>query len=308
MTGLPLTSADTLLYVATTLKIPTNFEVPALPGTPAAGMMAAVAQWAEALKSQGISPDLFRAAFGGDASTQIDWPANSSQPDLVASLDVRDHAAAQKLLDGLVAAPLDGPTWQKTVGDKGAAFYVLSLPNVMFVSPTLTLTDKHLIAGLSAEDVRAAAARDLAGGGALANSEAFKTVSASVAKPNVSFVYLDAKAFFERAYGVLKPAAVMRTAIFLQQVGDYVDLGKLPATETITRHLSPTVFSEATDAQGVTMESLGSFTLGQAAVGLAMGVGAVAEPFIDNQYGLPMSVPAPAQKTPQSPSAGRPTK
>lgn len=309
MSSLPLTSADTLFYVASTFKTPAAFNIPALPGTPAATAMAALAGWADALKSQGVSADSVRAALGDEASAQIDWPANSSQPAPVASFELRDRAAAQKLLDGLVAAQVeDSPVWQKMPAEKGLVLYELNLPSVVFVSPTLTVTDKHLIAGLNSDDVRAAAARESAGGGGMAQTERYKAASAAVVKPNVAFAYVDAKAFFERAYGVLKPAATMGAAIFAPQLSDYMDVGKLPSTETISRHLSPTVFSEAIDAQGVTLESLGSVTVAQAVAGIALATGAAAEPMLQKQYSLPASPPASVQKKPQTPSAAAPTK
>lgn len=309
MSSLPLTSADTLFYVATTFKVPATFNVPALPGTPANAGLAALAGWADAFRKQGISAETFRAALGDEASFQIDWPASNAQPAPVVSFDVRDRAAAQKLLDGLVAAHIeDGPAWQKLPSDKGVVLYTLNLPSVVFVSPTLTLTDKHVLAGLNPDDVRAAATRESTGGGAMAQTPGYKSAAAAVVKPNVAFAYVDAKAFFDRAYGVLKPAATMGAAIFAPQLGDYVDVGKLPGTETISRHLSPTVFSEAVDSQGITVESLGSVTVAQAIAGLAIATGAAAEPMLQKQYGLPTAPAAPVQKKPQTPSAAPPTK
>lgn len=305
MSSLPLTSADTILYVASTLQWPAHPEALSLAGTPAAGAMAALAGWAEALKRQGITADSFRAALADEACAQLDWPADHTQPAPLLSFDLRDRAAAQKLLDGLAAARIDdGPAWQKTPGDQGRASYTLNLPNVVFVSPTLTLTDQHLIAGLNSSDVLDAAKRDRAGASVLAGSEGYKAASAAVVKPNVAFAYVDARAFFERAYGVLKPAAVMGAALFAPQISDYVDLGKLPETGTISRHLSPTVFSEAVDARGVTLESLGSVTLAQAVAGMAIGAGAAAEPMIQKQFRGAGTDPAPGQKTPSTAAAG----
>ena len=110
-------------------------------------------------------------------------------------------------------------------------------------------------------------------------SETYKTAASSVGKANFAFAYLDSRAFFERLYGTLKPLAMFGTA-FVPQVGDYVDLGKLPSTEAISKHLSPTITSESMDGQGVLFESVGSFTGGQAVVVTAGAVGAAAIPMI----------------------------
>lgn len=303
--SLPLTAADTLFYAAATFEAPAAFNLPPLTGTPAAAAMAALAGWADALQSQGVSADSVRAALGDEASVQIDWPASNTQPAPVASFAVRDRVAAQNLLDGLAAARIqDGPAWQKMPADQGTVLYTLNLPSVVFVNPTLALTGKHLIAGLNADDVREAAARESAGGSAMTQTERYKAAAAAVVKPNVAFAYVDAKAFFERAYGVLKPAATMGAAIFAPQLSNYMDVGKLPATETISRHLSPTVFSEAVDEQGITVESLGSVTVAQVAAALALGAGAAAEPMWQKQYGQPAAGP----KKPQTPSVAPPTK
>ena len=110
-------------------------------------------------------------------------------------------------------------------------------------------------------------------------SDAYKAASALVAKPNAAFAYLDTRPFFERAYGALKPLAMLGSAFLFPHVSDYVDLAKLPQAETISRHLSPTIFSEASDDQGLLLESVGPFTFMQAAIVGPGAIGAIAAPY-----------------------------
>jgi hypothetical protein len=57
-------------------------------------------------------------------------------------------------------------------------------------------------------------------------------------------------------------------------VSDYVDLDKFPATEVITKHLSPIVSSQRYEHDGYVAESAGPVTLNQASVGVAIvGIG-----------------------------------
>ncbi len=285
MSALPLTSPDTLLFYAAMLQLPDHYQLPANAGTgPNAMGYAFLNQYADQLKAQGVTLESFNAAFGHETSLQLDWPAGSSQPSLVLGLDVHDPAAAAKVLDGVLKTLPPDVKWQLASAD-GLTYRSLALPNVSFITPTLTLTDKHLILGLSTAGVRAAAGREKAGGANFTASEAYKTASATVAKPNLATTYIDAKPLFERTYGALKPLAMFGAAFAGPQVNDYVDLSKLPDGEAISKHLTPIVLSQKSDDQGILMESVGPVTFIQATAGLGVVVGAAAVPALQKQIG-----------------------
>jgi hypothetical protein len=84
---------------------------------------------------------------------------------------------------------------------------------------------------------------------------------------------------FERIYGTARPVAVL-WAGFTPKVGEFVDVGKLPATETISKHLGPIIYSQSITSEGELMESVGPVTLGQAAVGIGAGIGAAMVPLM----------------------------
>ncbi len=285
MSALPLTSVDTLLFYAAILQIPDHYQLPVNPAAangPNAAGYALLGQWVDQLKAQGLTLESFNAAFGREVSAQLDWPAASSQPSLILSLDVHDPAAASKFLDNLLKTLPPGLDWQLINAD-GLTFRSLSLPTMSVVTPTLTLTDKHLILGLSAAGVRAAAAHEKAGGPNFTGSEAYKVATATVGKPNVATTYVDAKPLFERTYATLKPLALFGAAFAGPQVNDYVDLSKLPDTEAISKHLTPIVLSEKSDDQGILVESVGPVTFVQASAGLGVVVGAAMAPVLQKQ-------------------------
>ena len=272
LSGLPLTSMDTLFYSASLLNL--NQTLGALAGTGAGGSPGGPADlvvgW---LKAQGLSPEELRAAVGQELTVQLDWPAGNAQPFLSLSLDVRDPAAATKVVDGLTRAPVGDQAWQ-TTADNGVALHSLPVAGG-YLNLTVAATDKHLLLSINAEGVKTLLKQEKSGGANFTSGEAYKRSVAALPKADQAFGYLDSKAFFERLYGVLKPAAMFGGALMYPQVNDYVELGKLPDGDVISKHLSPIVLTQSTDDQGTLVESVGPVTFLQAGrrVGRARGGG-----------------------------------
>ena len=306
LSGLPLSSPDTLLSIASLLNIPERVDLPA--NAPAAGASGAagyqwLGQFFQGFSKNGLTLEQFRSAFGHEATVQLDWPANSQQPGLLVSLDVRDAAAAGKFVDAFTAPAAGTGDWQTTQAN-GATLHTLALTQgIGVITPTLVLGDKHLVFGLSPGGVLAALQREKSGGVNFTGGQAYKDGMATVPKGNVASGYLDSRVFFERLYGVLKPAALLGTTLLYPQANDYVDLGKLPDTETISKHLGPIVFSQSSDDQGTLVQSTGPVTFFQAGAGLAAISGVVAFPIIQKQYGLFGHPENPADSGSQAPDA-----
>ena len=210
---------------------------------------------------------------------------------MIASLNVRDAAAAGKFVDNLTAALTAEAAWETAQFD-GLTFHSVEVPNVPTLAPTLTVTPAHLLVGLNLPEVRAAAAREKAPAANFTASDVYKKASGEVSKPNTTFAYLDSRTFFERFYGALKPYA-MTAAFLLPQVNEYVDVSKLPEADVVARHLSPTVLSQTYNPDGCLLESVGSFTFGQAAVVVVGGSVGAAAPFLPKN-GNDDAEPAPA--------------
>ena len=282
MGSLPLSSPDTLFYLANVIRWPAKLNFPAGGSNgPAAGAMEELQNFVASLGERGITADTLRASFGNEGALQLDWSAASLQPSILASVEVRDHDAAQKLVAELTSRPVDDLFWQTTQAN-GQTYYSLSLANLSMVQPTLTLTGKHLLFGLDAPQVRDAAGREGSTAPTFTASDSYKTAAALVGKPNVSFAYLDTKGLFERIYGLIRPYALMGAAFLPPQYTDYVDLAKLPDTETISKHLTPSVLSQTLDKDGTKLDSVGSITPAQEITGIGIVAG-VATVFYNRQ-------------------------
>jgi hypothetical protein len=256
------------------------------------------------LQARGLTLERFRAAFGHEVSLQLDWPADRAQPALLAAVDVVDPAAAGKFIDDLTNTPIADGAWQ-TSQVNGASLHTFSSASLNYVSPALTLTDKHLIFGLDPEELTRALTREQAGKSNFTSGEAYRGARAMVADPNAAFVYIDSAALFDRVYSTVRGVALLGAALLYPQVTEYVDLSKLPSAQSISRHLSPTVFSQRSDEQGSLLESVGSFTVGQAALVAVAGASAASIPIIQSQLGAQGGTAVPPGRfvLPPSPTA-----
>jgi hypothetical protein len=286
MASLGLTSNDTLLYYAQVFHLPSRLDLPedAGAGSPFASLAVILNAMKAQMQAKGITLESARAALDSEAAFQLDWPGNQMQPTVLWSVGVKDAAAAGKLVDALTSTGFGAAAWE--VQQAGAlTLHVLTVPNIEAFRPTLAVTGKSVILGLNVTSVRDAAAREMGSAPNLSQSQPYKTAAAELEKPNLAFSYLDTRTLFERVYGVIKPAALLGAAFLYPQASDYVDLGKLPPTEVISRHLSPTVMSTTLDRQGELIESRGSVTLFQAGFALAGGSAAVAVPIFQSRFG-----------------------
>ncbi len=207
------------------------------------------------LEQAGLGFDDFKTAFGPEAGTVTDWSADAMKPGLIITLDVRDRAKAQKFVETLAGG------WPKQeIG--GAQYYSFpqSGDGLIPVAPVLVLTDKTLLFGLDIESVKKAVQNTASASAKIDKGADFQTTSGLVSKPTGAFGYVDAKAFFERVYATAIPPLKM-LALFNPKISEnYGDLSKLPEAEVISKHLSPIVYSQSTDENGLLIESAGPVT------------------------------------------------
>ena len=88
-------------------------------------------------------------------------------------------------------------------------------------------------------------------------------------EPTNFFTYIDTALLYTRLDATLRPMLLM-SAAFMPAVNNYVDSGKLPPPEVVTKHLGPIVSSQRYDRDGYMAESVGPVTLTQAAIGLGL--------------------------------------
>jgi hypothetical protein len=300
--ALKLASKDTIVLLCERAAIPGDAKIPD-PKTDPSGILELLASYLKIFSDQGLGQQQFSQAFGPESGFVLDWGADTMIPTPFAMLDVRDPALARKFLDTLAALPLAagvdftrqdaGPISLYSLPPTGIGFFPIQL--------TLGLTDKCVIGALNIETVKQAAERWKAGDPGLAASDDYKKATALVSAPETSFAYIDAKAIFGRAYGLFRGVASMG---MVPHLAEYVDLGKLPAQETITRHLTPIVASGSIQDGGLLNESAGPVSSMQATLFSAAAIGAIAFPMLEQQLkGQSVTIPGLSGFNPFSPNS-----
>ncbi len=231
------------------------------------------------LAEKGLKWGDFTKAFGPEFGLLANWVENSGQPSALVALDVRDAATAKGFVDVFTGGLPGNPAWgrQETAGV--TVYQSPATPGLIALAPTAALTEKFLVVGLSAAEVNAALAQLKTGQTAITSTPAYGETVKAVAAPTAGFGYLDMKTLFERAYGMLRPFIAMSLA-FSPDSGKYIDAGKLPSTETISKHLTPSVYSQSVTEEGTLIESVGTLTFNQVLVGTVGGAVAAAYPMI----------------------------
>ena len=285
MSSLALTSANTLLYYAGLYRLPDRFDLPDLGQDSPLGNPGLLLQMiGQQLQAKGVTVESVRAALGSEWGFQLDWPADQAQPAVLGSLVVKNPGDAAKLVEAISSISPGLGTWERQQAGS-LTLHTLSLPNFAAIRPTIGVTAKNVIIGLSPASVKDAAAREQGAAPNLSSGPAYKSAVAEVEKPTQAFSYVDTRLLFERVYGVFKPAALLGAAFLYPQANDYVDLSKLPPAEAVSKHLSPMVMSATLDKQGQLIESTGSLTFFQGSALLAGGSVAVAMPFLESRFG-----------------------
>jgi hypothetical protein len=272
--SLVLGTRDTFLYVASVMNLSKQFEV-VNPGVGTNFLGSSLQKIQRALAAAGMTPDDWSATFGPEAAALADWPQGSHSPSVVVTCPVKDAARAKKTI-GVLARNLDDDgAWTET--DKDGVHYV-SMPymaGLFALRPTIAVSDRLMVAGLDLAAVAAVMQRGANSSGDLASSQTYKAAAREVPVPTNFFAYLDLGLFYTRLDATLRPMLLM-SAAFMPWTSDYVDVGKLPPPEVITKHLSPIVSSQKFNGRGYLAESVGPITLSQAGIGtvaLAIGVG-----------------------------------
>lgn len=245
----------------------------------------------------------FKTAFGPEHAVLLDWPAASAQPNLFLALEVRDPVHARKFVESAFRA------WSRADA-AGVSFWIN--PGNAPIHPAVALTQQHFLAGLSPESLApfaSSAVHAPAREGTLAQSTAYVSAMAAVSKPQIGMAYLDARPFFERFYGWLRPMILFWGSV---KLGDGCDFGKLPLPPVIGRHLAPISLSATQTGSGVLLESTGPVTFMEVSVGLGAVASAILAPTFQitpraptPQPLLPSPLAAPAAPEP-SPDAAQP--
>ena len=218
LSGLALTSPETMFFAATTLP-------PDL-----AGQLAAAAKTTGADLSR--AGDLLALA-GPEVSLMLDWPATAE-------------------VKGLLAVPLKAPSTQATAKldqltasagwnlreEGGVKVYSGPPSGLLPIAPSVAVSDRFLLAGLSVESLLAAGKRT--GGATLTSTPAWQAALKQMPEPQGAFAFLQTGAFIDRLYGTARPALAMMLALNPASA-PYLDASKLPSAPALSKHLGTTV-------------------------------------------------------------------
>jgi hypothetical protein len=258
-TTLALAPADTLLYSAFIVNMQQQFEWALEPA--GAGSMAAPLQLiSNALSSAGVTKEDWKAAFGDEISLMAAWPARAKLPNAILTVAVRDSGRARRIAGAIASSS----GWQKS-SRNNAEYYTAPTSGVLTaVNPTVAVSDRLLVLGLDPASVDRIVTQASVGNG-LGGSENFRAASKLVPEPQQMFAYIDLATLYSRLDTTLRPILQM-SAAFVPSLSERLDPNKLPPTEVITKHLSPTVASQSYVDGGYRSESAGTITIGQAAI------------------------------------------
>jgi hypothetical protein len=258
-----LGSADTFFYL-TTLIDPNNWTTlgTAAGLTPVAGWLD---KFLHALAAHGVTTADWNTAFGPELSSLAEWPQNAHGLSFVLAVPVKDRVRANQLADVITAAVDEDARWVKSEKD-GVSYFSMATPISLFsIEPTIALSNRLLVAGLNRESAETALKRSDISAGGIANSKTYAAAARSVPEPTNFFAYVDAGLLYSRLDAALRPMLLLGAAFF-PALADHVDPNKLPAAETVTKHLSPMVFSQRYEADGYIAESIGPITFNEAVI------------------------------------------
>jgi hypothetical protein len=239
-------SADTLLYLALIFNLRQQFATKvAGQNSPFSGTSVTLQDW--------------EAAFGDEMSLLAEWPATARMPSAVATLAVRDAGRAKNAARALAS----NAGWQNSTRGN-VDYFTAPASGLAMMRLTAAMSDKRVAIGLEAGSVERAISPSVEGG-KLESAAAFRDTSRLVPEPQQMFVWLDLPALYRRLDATLRPFLQI-SAAFMPDAASRFDVNKLPPAEIVAKHLSPVVASQLYVDGGYRSESVGTITIGHAAV------------------------------------------
>ena len=270
--SLALGTPETFFYLATLLN-PDRLAGINQGGLPLGSWLQKVF---DAAAKAGVTVDDWKAAFDLELGSLADWPQSARWPSIISTLRVKDPKRANKIVNALTHAIDEDAQWKKSEKDGVAYFYMQTPAAIFAITPTMALSNQVLVVGLDSVSVEAAIKRSANAASSLTGLPNYKTAERAVPTPTSAFIYIDAALLYSRLDAALRPMLLM-SAAFMPAISDYVDVGKLPPPEVVTKHLSPIVSSQRYEGDGYVTESVGPVTLdiglGLPAIAWALGGG-----------------------------------
>jgi len=190
-------------------------------------------------------------------------------------LPVKDGAKARGIMGAITMATAESGAWVQSEKD-GVQYYSKPPVSPMLpIAPTVALSDRLFIVAQDPDFAEAIVKRSSSGRSQLAASAGLKAAERLVTEPKHGFSYLDSELLYNRLDAAVRPILVMAAA-FMPRISDTVELGKVPAAEVVTKHLSRMVMSQRYETDGYLTEAVGPVSIYQAAIAISAltGVGA----------------------------------
>ena len=295
---LALTSPDTLFYSVSSADLPGFYEegMQVLSQSGNTSIMQSVNQFQQALRTHDIRmrQDILQQ-LGPETAVIASWRQGARSPDvaLVAettnedklrpALDNAMNALKQSALGDDATAP-----WDETQ-TAGATLRTVHVGSGLF-APTYTTTSHFFILANTPDYARELVARVKESKPTLAASALYTASIKRLPSNGSSYGYADLRGLFEPLYAIAKSAA--------SQIGnnEFVDMDKLPQTETISKHLFPFVSATVSEPGRTTSTSFSPVGKSMAfVVGVGGGIWAA------NAFGPELAQVTSQYTTPASP-------
>lgn len=254
---LVLTSPDTLFYSVGSANLATVYEegMQALSQSGNTSIMLSVGQFQQALRTHGIHmrEDILQE-FGPETAVIASWRTGARSPDVAFVAEIAHEDKLRPALDNAMNA-----LKQSALGDDEkapwdeteSAGHTLRTVRVGagLLAPTYTTTSQFFILANTPDYARELLAHVIASKPTLAASAAYQESIKRVPANGSSYGYADLRGLFEPLYAITKSAASQNGN------NDFVDMDKLPPTETISKHLFPFVSATVSKPGQVTATS-----------------------------------------------------
>lgn len=270
---LALTSPDTLLYSVSSANLTTLYEegMQALSQSGNTTITQSVAHFQQALRAHGIhmQEDILQP-IGPETAVIGSWRTGARFPDVAFVAEITNEDKLRPALDNamnvlkLSALGDDEKVpWDETesAGEKLRTVRI----GAGLLAPTYTTTSQFFILANTPDYARELLTQVKASKPTLAANTAYQDSIKRVPANGSSYGYADLRRLFEPLYAVARSYA--------SQLGDieFVDLNKLPQTETISKHLFPFVSTTVSETGQVTSTS---FSPVGKSIAVIAGVGA----------------------------------
>jgi hypothetical protein len=247
---LAFTTPETLVYVVGSADAAAAYDgaMQLLSQSGNANVMSTMTQFQEALRKLGVHPreDLLQK-LGPEFAVISRWPAGAPAPHCALVTEIVDTApvrsALDNTLDALKHAALGDDTqfpWDESefAGQKVRTVHLGGL-----LAPTCVATDRFLILASSPDCARELLSQAKNAGPTLARSELYVQSMKRLPANGSSYAYADLRGLFEPLYGL------GRSSLSQLAKNDFVDLTKLPAPQTVAKHLFPFVSATVSEPE-----------------------------------------------------------